>query len=740
MLSENIAKYRLAKGISQDEMANKLNVVRQTVSKWEKGMSIPSADILNDIAKMFGVSMEELMKDETIKELNEENFSVVEKTFYEIIKEHSVFRPEAIAFTENDVDYTYKDLKQAVDNYTLNLIERGVKPGDHIALWSYNSYSWIVSMLSIIRAGGVAILVNYSLPISDVVPLLKYADVKFVAYGENRDLRKGSDALVALKEGLSIGDNQLISINEEINKPASGKLEDFEDQPKRTAVMMFTSGTSADPKAVMLSQYSMLNCAVAQAHIIGKRIGNTSITALPFFHSFGMQTLLTYLFLGYRQIIISALKPDIVLELIDKYKISDLFTVASVYLALIDLPSFRKSVEPYVRVCVIGGAVAKANHMIRLEKAFSNAAFMNGYGQTESSPGISLTRADDPTEKKLNTVGRPFPGIEVKIADDESAFRGENETGEIIVKGYNLMNGYYKLEQDRQAIDKDGWLHTGDLGYFDEDGYLHFEGRLKDIIIKNGENIAPKEVENEILKYEGVIDAKVFGAPHAVWGESIEACLCVREGVEVDEESLTEMLKGVLAPYKIPSHYFVYNSFPTQSNGKLNQRALKADMLIKLRELNITKGLKTGISTISTTVSALPYSIEMITHMLESIGENLDYENRKLRRISKAASAWMTERIYYSKQSVGSIVLKVVFYEDRLRVAFEDNGNFLNVEKHKSKNPNLMIIDDCADAFFVVEQQKTAPVYCMEFSYDQDFDIKKYLLHYGSDGSSLENA
>lgn len=675
-----------------------------------------------------------------IRELIESNYTPEDITFYELIEDQCERNPHNIAFSYENVDYTYADLRNSIDDFALMLIERGVKPADHVALWSYNSYSWVVAFMGIIRAGAVAVLVNYSLPLSDVVALTAYTDVKYVVYGNNRDVNKGLDFASALTEGLKLNDNSLISVDSidyaPGKSPASDKV-NVKDDSHRTAVMMFTSGTSADPKAVMLSQYSMVNVAIAQTYMLGSNSGEVAMAALPLFHSFGIQTMFTYLALGRRQVIISAIKPQNVLDLIDKYKITDLYTVASVYLALIDLPSFHQKVEPVVKLCVIGGALANASHMMRLDQAFSQAFFANGYGQTEASPGITLTRVNDPFEKKINTVGKPFPFVEVKIMNPKKEILAENEQGEIVVKGYNLMNGYYKLSSDRQAIDEQGWLHTGDLGMFDEDGYLHFNGRIKDIIIKNGENIAPKEVEESILEYENIVDAKVFGAPHPIWGESIEACICVKEGTSYDEEKIKEYLKGILAPYKVPSNFFVFESFPLNTNGKINQRQLKEEMLLRLRKRNIRNGLEKGICTFSTVVSALPYSIEMISHTLEAIAENLDYESRRVKRVSRAATAWMRERIYYAEQFVDTIEVSVIFFNDRLRISFRDKGNFINVSKLKDKNPNLIIVEDSTDSFFAISEPKKSPVYCMEFRYDDGFDIKKYLLHYGSNGTGI---
>lgn len=517
--------------------------------------------------------------------LLESDFKPVCKTFFDLIKEQQNLNPNNIAFHFDGVDYTYSDLVSDIETFADMLLKKGIKEQEHVALWGYNSYSWVVAFLGIVRAGAVAVLLNYSLPVSDIAALLSYSEAKYIVYGQNREIENDANSFESLKKTVGFDDSQFIDVDFKDYSLKNHVCIDnsIEDNPKRTSVIMFTSGTTSFPKAVMLSQYSMLNVAIAQEYILGEYAGDVAMAVLPLFHSFGIQTMFTYLALGKEQVIISFIKPQTVLDLIYKYHVSDLHTVATVYLMLIDLPDFHKCIEPFVKLCIVGGALSSASHMKRLNQAFSNAVFGNGYGQTETSPGITLTRMNDSFEKRINTVGKPFPLIDVRIVDSKNNILPKYQTGEIVVKGYNLMNGYYKLPEEKQIIDKDGWLHTEDLGFFDDDGYLHFEGRIKDIIIKGGENITPKEVEEAILAFPGIAEVKVFGVPDAFWGEEVEACVVLKGKESIDEEAIKAFLAEKIAPYKIPADFIIFKEFPLNSNGKLNQRALKEEMMLRLK-------------------------------------------------------------------------------------------------------------------------------------------------------------
>ena len=213
------------------------------------------------------------------------------------------------------------------------------------------------------------------------------------------------------------------------------------------------------------------------------------------------------------------------------------------------------------------------------------------YGQSEAAP-LTMVRPSDMVEQRAQSVGQAIDGLEIRISDGKGGFLPRGEIGEVVARGSNLMNGYDRLPKDKQPIDEDGWLHTGDLGLLDENGYLYLAGRIKDVIIRGGENISPSEIENALNQMDNIREAKVMGAPHPIYGESVEACITMTDGGKsFDQEAIKNALRKVIARFKVPSHIFLYDSFPLNVNGKLDQRALHADMLTRLLRLSVDEEL-----------------------------------------------------------------------------------------------------------------------------------------------------
>jgi fatty-acyl-CoA synthase len=237
----------------------------------------------------------------------------------------------------------------------------------------------------------------------------------------------------------------------------------------------------------------------------------------------------------------------------------------------------------FVKHCIVGGGFTSEQEFNFLERKYKNAKFLNGYGQTECSPLISLVYPDSPLEKRKTTVGLPIKGIDIIFQDPKTKeILPQGKTGEILIKGYNVFNGYYKTPKESQPIDENGYLHTGDLGYLDEDGYLVLSGRLKDTIVRKGENISPKEIENELMKFPEFGQVRVLGFPSVDEGEFIIACVELKKKpLHFIEENYFKEMHKTLPSVKIPSHIIYMKRFPLTANGKLDE--------LKLREICITK-------------------------------------------------------------------------------------------------------------------------------------------------------
>ena len=506
---------------------------------------------------------------------------------YKLDEENS----QKIGINFKGTPYTFKEIEKSVDYYCQILIDKGIKPGDHVALLGMNSFNWLVAFYAIIKVGAIAVLLNYMARHETLVELIKYTDCKYLCYGKYTALVKQEDEFNTLLKETNIPLSRTISFryrhinfkeilqNEDI-KPFKSPLSREEDS-KRTSYIIFTTGTTSKPKAAMLSQYSMMNIIYLNFARLDPVFPQKFMCLLPMFHCFGLLVVNAYMAFK-RTVFINSLsnKVNIYKEFV-KNKCGDYASVSIIFDKLARAPFWWIHHARFVKHCIVGGGFTSEEEFKFLEKKYGKGKFMNGYGQTECSPMISLVYPDAPKEKKKSTVGIPMQGIELAFMDPESKkLLPKGQPGEILVKGYNVFNGYYKKEN--QPFDKDGYLHTGDLGYLDEDGYLVLNGRLKDIIIRKGENISPKEIEAELVKFPEFGQVRVLGFPSADEGEYILAVVELKKKpLHFVEQKYFDEMKKTLPAIKIPSHIIYMKTFPLTANGKLDE--------VKLREICMKK-------------------------------------------------------------------------------------------------------------------------------------------------------
>ncbi|MDD4291434.1 MAG: AMP-binding protein [Clostridia bacterium] len=653
-------------------------------------------------------------------------------TFYDLLVNTPNDKVDLSAINYDGKELSFKSLRNAVDLCCKDLADIGVKKGDHVALWAFNSLNWVVTFLAINRIGGVAVLMNYGLAIEDVEELMSFTDVKYIVYGSNSKLKIDENVASALARKLELAstpidiNSQRYDYAERTITEAPSPIPCCKYDSKETTVIIFTTGTTSKPKAVQLSQFGILNNAYDALEMMNKYQNDKMCIALPLFHSYGLVTLIAYLS-SYKTVYLPTdLRPNVIIELLDKYSITDLTSVGIIYLGLVSNPKFDK-IAALLKMCLVGGGFTTPVQMMRLDMAFVNAKFLCGYGQTEASPIISLENGDDSIEKRAYTVGKPLPNIDLRILDTSKGFLPYGKVGEVVLKGYNLMNGYYKLPPEKQAVDSDGWLHTGDLGYIDEEGYLHLSGRIKDIIIKNGENLSPSDIESEIIKYDAVREVKVLGAPHPIFGESVEACLTLDSTKAYDEDALRKMLLANMTAYKVPSHFFIYDVFPLNANGKLNQRALRTDMLDKLLEMSIRDSLHAGFIVADVTIKNTTYNVVPVTAMIEALTKYLGFTQDASGKICLATEEMLLERIVNAYSDVGDIHIQVVLRDEWLSIRFKDQGAQYFIEKNTSSSYSAMIILKTADSFKTEYAEDGHPIYCMDFLYNKNFNIQNFL-------------
>ena len=308
------------------------------------------------------------------------------------------------------------------------------------------------------------------------------------------------------------------------------------------------------------------------------------------------------------------------------------------------------------------------------------------------------------------------------------AFLPTEEIGEVVAKGDGLMNGYDNLPDDKQPVDSNGWLHTGDLGYFDQDGYLHLSGRIKDVIIRGGENISPLEIENALYKLDYIREAKVMGAPHPIYGESVEACVTMKdESTDFNPADIKKELLPAIARFKLPSHIFLYKSFPLNVNGKLDQKQLRADMLMRLKKLEIDWELDGGVTVYDLTIRNSRYAIVPVSSLAGDLAVSIGYKKHMAVAIRLAVEEMLNERITNAYSDTGDIRVKITLMPDWLRISFSDNGAEYYIDKRRDTSASAKIIL-AAVSDFHTEYMNGKPVYCMDFVYEKEIDIQEFLL------------
>lgn len=642
--------------------------------------------------------------------------------------------PGRLAIVGNGNSCTYEDMRKGIMGLSGKLREMGVGKGSRVALWSYNSANWLIAFFAVVRAGGTAVLVNYSMNSADAAELLMMTETGFLLCGDNSETKKNPDAMRELASRAGIPEGHCMDIRPDVLDLSHSFREAVETPDMRneseadeTAMIIFTSGTTSRPKAVQISQRALTFDADAFNGNIAEYAGRSVCVAVPLFHILGLLMSYAYLCRGATVCLPLSYKPDILLREIDAYRITDMAAVGAVYLGLAEAEGFEENVVPNLHLCMIAGGMSTPVQMMRLELQYANATFINMYGQSEAAP-LTMVRPTDLVEQRAQTVGQAIEGIDIRISDGKGGFLPQGEIGEVVARGENLMNGYDKLPKEKQPIDEEGWLHTGDLGYLDENGYLHLSGRIKDVIIRGGENISPSEIENALNRMDNIREAKVMGAPHPIYGESVEACITMTDGgAGFDQEKIKNALRTAVARFKVPSHIFLYDSFPLNVNGKLDQRALHADMLTRLKRLAVDEELAGGVTVFDLVVKNSGYAIVPVTSLVSELAASIGFSRRRAMAIRLAVEEMLTERIMDAYSAAGNIRVRITLMPEWLRVSFSDNGTEYFIDKRLDTSMSAkMILKAVSD--FHTDYPDGKPVYCMDFLYEQDINIQEFLM------------
>lgn len=513
---------------------------------------------------------------------------------------------EAVVYPELNLRKTYTEFNEIVNQTAKGFISIGIKKGDHIAIWSDNKFEWLVTQFASAKIGAVLVTVNTNYQSSELEYLLRQSDSMTLIMAEEYkgtsyiDVLNNVCPLINQSEKGNINSSKLphlknvVIISDETFEYAynwkevvdrGDTVDDKQLETMKTSLhydevinMQYTSGTTGFPKGVMLSHYNIVN----NANQIGNRMNLTKNDRLcipvPFFHTFGcVLGILTAVAKGTTMVIVEQFNAEKVLEAVSKEKCTALHGVPTMFIAELNHPRFDEFDLSHLRTGIMAGSTCPIEVMRDVMNKMGAYEITICYGLTESSPVITQTKVDDPIELKVSTVGQMHPNVEAKIIDPETKKEvGPNEPGELITRGYHVMKGYYKNEEaTNETIDKDGWLYTGDIATVDENGYFTITGRSKDVVIRGGENIYPREVEEFLYKHPAVLDVQVVGVPDEKYGEEVMACIILKENKQATEEEIKEFCEGQISRHKIPKHIMFIDEYPMTASGKIQKYKLR---------------------------------------------------------------------------------------------------------------------------------------------------------------------
>ena len=508
----------------------------------------------------------------------------VQLSIRDFLKRKAAARGGDAAIRDCVRDWTWRDLDRGSAALAARLHEMGVRKGTHVGLCGTNSVNYILCFYAIEKLGALAVLMNFNLKPAELNRHVKSGDVSLLCIGS---LPSGTGR-EALEKELLGGDSGLKGLFFFEDTPAAQTVLAGQDtdpaflppvvEPDDACLMIFTSGSTGEPKGVLLSAYNVLNASEISRRSQHLTEDSVCCNILPLFHIFGLVAGLFAAAFGDSLLVLPQdMHMSTLLDTIEGNRCTVFHAVPTLFLAMMTNKDFRPERLSSLRCTILSGSAATKAQLELFRETLPENHFLSSYGLSEMAP-VTITDYEDSFSNITDTVGKPMEHVEMKIAalsDGHGCAPGE--TGEILLQGYNLMAGYYKAGIDSQSIDMDGWLHTGDLGYLREDGYLHLDGRLKELIIRGGENIMPLDVAQAVNRLPGVSDVKVVGVPSAFYGEEVAACIVLKDGAAFDEKAARVQLAETLAAFKIPRFFFIFREFPVLSNGKLDSLAIAAE-------------------------------------------------------------------------------------------------------------------------------------------------------------------
>ncbi|MEG2377272.1 MAG: AMP-binding protein [Clostridia bacterium] len=536
---------------------------------------------------------------------------------------------EALVYVDRGLRLTYHELNEVCRRAARGFYKMGIRRGDHVAIWATNYPEWLITLFATAKLGAVLVTVNTNYKTFELEYLLRQSDSMTMVFIDGIKTANYVDIINELlpelagsapgaleSEKLPCLKNLIYVPNPQNEKSAPSwafswdnllkmgdsvparVLDEIEASlsPHDVVNMQYTSGTTGFPKGVMLTHYNIIN----NGFYIGENMKLTEADRLcipvPFFHCFGLVlAVMACLTHASTMVPVEVYSPTAVMNTIQKERCTAVHGVPTMYIFMLEHRDFNKYDFSSLRTGIMAGSPCPIATMRQVIEKMNMREITISYGQTEASPVTTMTNTADSLEHRVSTVGRAMPAIECKIVDAETGEDVPDGTqGEFCCRGYNVMRGYYKMEEaTRAVIDADGWLHSGDIAVRDEDGYFKITGRIKDMIIRGGENIYPREIEELIYTHNAVQDVQVIGIPSEKFGEEVMACIILKKNMNVTTEEMHDFIAKNMSRHKIPSYIKFVDSFPMTASGKIQKFKMR-DAAVAELNLGAAAGIETA--------------------------------------------------------------------------------------------------------------------------------------------------
>jgi fatty-acyl-CoA synthase len=511
---------------------------------------------------------------------------------------------EALIVRHQNIRWTYRELDEAADRLAAGFLHLGLVPGDRIGIWAPNRYEWVVTQFASAKAGLILVTINPAYRTSELEYALNKVGCKALVLAPSFKtsdyagmLDQVRSAVPSLRAAILMDAASRPGFLRYADVASSGTAEDLarvrelrsQLQPEDAINIQFTSGTTGLPKGATLSHHNIVNNGYFVAQRMTFSSNDRLCIPVPLYHCFGMvMGVLGCATYGAAMVFpAEAFEPKSVLEALEAERCTALFGVPTMFIAELEHSEFKRFDLRTLRTGVMAGAPCPVEVMKRVIAEMHMKEVTIAYGMTETSPVSFQSNRDDTLEQRVSTVGSIHPHLEVKIVDAEGRVTPRGERGELLTRGYSVMHGYWDDEdKTRQAIDPQGWMHTGDLATLDAAGYCNIVGRVKDLIIRGGENISPREIEEFLYRHPKVQDVQVFGVPDRRYGEVVCAWIKLKAGERSDAEAIRTFCKEQIAHYKVPTHVRFVEQFPMTVTGKIQKYLMREEMS---RELAVSE-------------------------------------------------------------------------------------------------------------------------------------------------------